>query len=50
MTAETAHKDCEPWIRQQENQILVVPPATVLTLSDKLQSMIGYRCARCAHR
>jgi len=33
---------CEPWIRQQENQILNVPFSVVNTLHPKLKALIGY--------
>ena len=33
---------CEPWLRQQENFMLEVPPDTARTLSPALQSLIGY--------
>jgi ectoine hydroxylase-related dioxygenase (phytanoyl-CoA dioxygenase family) len=30
------------WLRQQENQVLAVPPDTVRTLEPRLQELIGY--------
>jgi ectoine hydroxylase-related dioxygenase (phytanoyl-CoA dioxygenase family) len=30
------------WLRQQENQILAVPPEIVRTLPERLQELIGY--------
>ncbi len=33
---------CEPWLRQQENLLLGVPPATVIKLREHIQRMIGY--------
>lgn len=33
---------CEPWLRQQENFFLAVPPQLVSQLHERLQSLIGY--------
>jgi ectoine hydroxylase-related dioxygenase (phytanoyl-CoA dioxygenase family) len=33
---------CQPWLRQQESQLLIVPPAMARTLSDRMRSLIGY--------
>ena len=33
---------CEPWLRQQENFMLEVPPGTARALSPTLQTLIGY--------
>jgi ectoine hydroxylase-related dioxygenase (phytanoyl-CoA dioxygenase family) len=33
---------CEPWLRQQENFLLEIDRATAASLSDTLQSLIGY--------
>lgn len=33
---------CQPWLRQQENFFLEVPPDTVRALRPKIQSMMGY--------
>jgi ectoine hydroxylase-related dioxygenase (phytanoyl-CoA dioxygenase family) len=33
---------CEPWLRQQDNLLLGVPPATVAKLREPIQRMIGY--------
>lgn len=33
---------CQPWLRQLENMVLAVPPATAATLPARVQSLLGY--------
>lgn len=33
---------CEPWLRQQDNLLLGIPPSTVAKLRKSIQRMIGY--------
>ncbi len=33
---------CQPWLRPQESQLLIVPPAAARACSDRMRSMLGY--------
>jgi ectoine hydroxylase-related dioxygenase (phytanoyl-CoA dioxygenase family) len=33
---------CQPWLRPQESQLLIVPPDAARTCSDRMRSMLGY--------
>jgi ectoine hydroxylase-related dioxygenase (phytanoyl-CoA dioxygenase family) len=33
---------CQPWLRPQESQLLIVPPAAAARCSPRAQSMLGY--------
>jgi ectoine hydroxylase-related dioxygenase (phytanoyl-CoA dioxygenase family) len=33
---------CQPWLRPQESQLLIVPPEAARACSDRMRSMLGY--------
>lgn len=33
---------CQPWLRPQESQLLIVPPAAARDLPDRVKAMLGY--------
>jgi ectoine hydroxylase-related dioxygenase (phytanoyl-CoA dioxygenase family) len=33
---------CQPWLRPQESQLLIAPPAIAAGMSDRVRSMLGY--------
>jgi len=33
---------CQPWLRPQESQLLIVPPDAARTCTDRMRSMLGY--------
>src|ERR1700689_3013382 len=33
---------CQPWLRPQESQLLIVPPAAARACSDRMRSLLGY--------
>jgi ectoine hydroxylase-related dioxygenase (phytanoyl-CoA dioxygenase family) len=33
---------CQPWLRPQESQLLIVPPEAARNCSERMQSMLGY--------
>ncbi len=33
---------CQPWLRQLENMVLAVPPASAARYSDRIQALLGY--------
>ena len=37
-----ANQTARPWLRQQENQLLAVPPHVVAGLPERLRELVGY--------
>ncbi|HEX5057714.1 MAG TPA: hypothetical protein VFV99_00080, partial [Kofleriaceae bacterium] len=33
---------CQPWLRPQESQLLIVPPDAARSCSERMRSMLGY--------